>query len=103
MSTSARAWSLDRGRWWVDRSELARPTSSGLDGRVFEVRVDDRTCTTSEGSASRPAVLFTMGAESLDQLFVGGLTAVQAIADGSVKVAGDAGAITRFQDMFPAA
>jgi putative sterol carrier protein len=72
-----------------------------VDGRVFEIRVEDRTCTTSEGSTSRPVAVFTMSAEVLDQLFLGQLTTAPAIADGSVQVAGDQGALARFQELFP--
>lgn len=102
---------LSVGAYFVAFRERFRPERAvGLreayefrvDGRVFEVRVDGQTCTTSEGSANGSAAVFTMGAEALDQLFVGEVTAAQAIADGSVQVAGDAGALTRFQDVFAA-
>lgn len=101
---------LSLGAYFVAFRERFRPErAAGLgeayefrvDERVFEVRVDDGTCTTSEASANGPAAVFTMGAEALNQLFVGQVTAAQAIADGSVQVAGDAGALARFQDLFP--
>jgi DNA-binding HxlR family transcriptional regulator/putative sterol carrier protein len=71
-----------------------------VDGRVFEVRVDGGTCTTSEGSAHRPAAIFTMSAETLNRIFLGQVTAAKAIAEGSVQVAGDKEALKRFQAMF---
>ena len=101
---------LAPGAWFVAIRERFRPErAAGLreayefrvDGRVFEVRVEDGTCTTSEGSASRPAAVFTMSADVLDQLVLGQLTAAQAIADGSARVAGDPGTLARFQDLFP--
>lgn len=101
---------LSPGAYFVAIRERFRPERAAslrevyefqVDGRVFEVRVDEGTCTTSEGSANRPAAVFTMSAEALNQLFLGHLTAAQAIADGSVQVAGDAGALARFQEVFP--
>jgi DNA-binding HxlR family transcriptional regulator/putative sterol carrier protein len=101
---------LAPGAYFVAIRERFRPErAAGLreayefrvNGRVFEVRVEDGTCTTSEGSANRPVAVFTMSAEVLDQLFLGQLTAAQAIADGSVQVTGDPGALARFQDLFP--
>lgn len=101
---------LAPGAYFVAIRELFRPErAAGLheayefrvDGRVFEVRVDDGTCTTSEGSASRPTAVFTMTAAALDQLILGQLTAAQATADGSVQVTGDPDALARFQDLVP--
>jgi DNA-binding HxlR family transcriptional regulator/putative sterol carrier protein len=101
---------LSSGAYFVALRERFRPErAAGLheayefrvDGRVFEVRVDDGTCTTSEGSANGPVAMFTMNAEALNQLFLGQVTAAQAIADGSVQVAGDARALARFQKVFP--
>ena len=102
---------LSPGAYFVALRERFRPErSAGLreayefrvDGRVFEVRVEDGECTTSEGSASQPpAAAFTMGAETLELLFAGQITAVQAIAEGSVQVAGDEQALARFQELFP--
>lgn len=101
---------LAPGAYFVAIRERFRPErAAGLyeayefrvDGRVFEVRVEDGTCTTSEGSANRPDAVFTMSADVLDQLFLGQLTAAQAIADGSAQVAGDPDSLARFQDLFP--
>lgn len=92
------------------RSRVRPERSAGLreayefrvDGRVFEVRVEDGECTTSEGSASQaPTAVFTMGVETLDQLLADQITATRAIADGSVQVTGDALALARFQEVFP--
>lgn len=102
---------LSLGAYFIALRERFRPERAvGLheayefqvDGRVFEVRVDDGTCTTSEDSANRPVAVFTMGVEALNQVFLGQVTAAQAIAGGSVQVAGDAGALARFQEVFPA-
>jgi DNA-binding HxlR family transcriptional regulator len=101
---------LAPGAYFVALRERFRPErSTGLheayefriDGRVFEVRIEDGTCTTSEGSANRPIAVFTMSAEMLDQIFLGQVTATQAIADASVQVAGDTQALARFQNVFP--
>lgn len=102
---------LSPGAYFIALRERFRPERAvGLheayefrvDGRVFEVRVDDGTCTTSEGSANRPVAVFTMDVEALNQVFLGQVTAAQAIAGGSVEVAGDAGALARFQEAFAA-
>jgi DNA-binding HxlR family transcriptional regulator len=102
---------LSPGAYFVALRERFRPDRAGglheayefrVDGRVFEVRVDDGTCTTSEGSANRPIAVFTMGIEALNQVFLGQVTAAQAIAGGNVQVVGDADALARFQEVFPA-
>lgn len=101
---------LSPGAYFIAFRERFRPErAAGLreayefrvDGRVFEVRVNEGTCTTSEGSANGPAAVFTMNAEGLDRLFLGEVTAAQAVADGIVQVAGDAAALARFQKVFP--
>lgn len=101
---------LSPGAYFIAIRERFRPErAAGLregyefrvDGRVFEVRVDEGTCTTSEGSANGPAAVFTMSAEALNQVFLGEVTAAQAIAEGIVQVAGDPGALARFQEVFP--
>lgn len=101
---------LSPGAYFVAIRERFRPErAAGLheayefrvDGRVFEVRVDHGTCTTSEGSANAPVAVFTMRAEALNQFFLGQVTATQAIADRSVQVTGDSGALARFQEVFP--
>ncbi|MER9127986.1 sterol carrier protein domain-containing protein [Mesorhizobium sp. M0959] len=63
--------------------------------------MDGETCATSEGSANAPAAVFTMNAEALNRIFLGEVTAAQAIKEGTVHVAGDAEALARFQHMFP--
>lgn len=101
---------LSPGAYFVAFRERFRPERAAslheayefrVDGRVFEVRVDHGTYTTSEGNAIAPAAAFTMGAEALNRIFLGQVTAAQAIADGSVQVTGDAGALARFLDVFP--
>jgi len=100
---------LSAGAYFVAIRERFRPERAmGLhetyefrvDGRVFEVRLDRGKCTTSEGSANRPDAVFTMDVETLNRLFLGQVTAAQAISGGSVQVAGDAGALARFQKVF---
>jgi putative sterol carrier protein len=80
---------------------MSRKAEFRVDGRVFEVRVEDATTTTSEGTANRPIAAFTMSTGTLDQLISGQLNAAQAIAGGSVQVSGDPEALARFQDLFP--
>jgi putative sterol carrier protein len=100
---------LSLGAYFVAIREWFRPErATGLreayefrvDGRVFEVRVDEGTCATSEGSASGAVAVFGMSLETLDQLFRGEVAADRAIADGRVKVDGDREALARFQAVF---
>ncbi|MER9433138.1 hypothetical protein [Mesorhizobium sp. M0408] len=49
--------------------------------------MDGETCATSEGSANAPAAVFTMNAEALNRIFLGEVTAAQAIKEGTVHVA----------------
>jgi DNA-binding HxlR family transcriptional regulator/putative sterol carrier protein len=102
---------LSVGAYFVALRERFRPERAAgvretyelrVDGRVFEVRVDDGTCTTTEGTANASTAVFTMDAEGLNRLFLGELTAADAIANGDVQVAGDAAALARFQELFPA-
>jgi DNA-binding HxlR family transcriptional regulator len=91
-----------RGRFRPDRAARLREAYEfRVDGRVFEVRLDNETCTTSEGTANGPVAVFTMDVETLNQLFLSEVTAAKAIRDGTVQVAGDAAALARFQDVFP--
>lgn len=101
---------LSTGGYFVAMRERFRPERTAglhesyefrIDGRVFEVRVDDGTCTTSEGSAVGPAAVFTMDPETLNELLLGKVTAAQAVASWSVEIAGDARALARFQKAFP--
>jgi DNA-binding HxlR family transcriptional regulator len=110
MGPRRRGEHLSPGAYFVAIRERFRPErAAGLreayefrvDGRVFEVRVNEGTCTTSEGSANGTAAVFTMRVEVLNQIFLGQVTAAEAIADGSVQVAGDAGALARFLEVFP--
>lgn len=98
------------GAWFIAIRERFRPErAQGLreayefriDGRVFEVRLDGETCATSEGSANAPVAVFTMDAETLDEILRGSTTAPQAIADMRVEINGDAEALARFQEVFP--
>jgi DNA-binding HxlR family transcriptional regulator/putative sterol carrier protein len=100
---------LSIGAYFIALRERFRPErATGLheayefrvDGRVFEVRVDDGACTTSEGSGARPTATFAMDVETLNAIFLGEVTAEQATADGRVEVTGDAEALSRFQEMF---
>lgn len=101
---------LSPGAYFIAMRERFRPEQAPalreayefrIEGRVFEVRVDQATCITSEGGATAPNAVFTMGVETLDQLFVGGVTAADLIAQGLVKVDGDVKALARFQTLFP--
>ncbi|MBA3666907.1 MAG: transcriptional regulator [Sphingomonas sp.] len=101
---------LSTGAYFVALRERFRPERSAnlheayefrVDGRVFEVTVNDGTSTTGEGSAVRPAAVFTMDTQTLNDIFLGQVTARRAIADERVEVAGDAKALGRFQAMFP--
>lgn len=47
-----------------------------------------------------PNAVFTMGLETLHQLFVGGATAADLIADGLIGVDGDGKALARSQALF---
>jgi DNA-binding HxlR family transcriptional regulator len=101
---------LAPGGYFVGFRERFQPVQSAglhesyefrVDGRVFEVRVDDGIATTTEGSATRPTAVFTMDVDVLDDLFLGQISAEQAITNGRVNVSGDWGALARFQRMFP--
>jgi DNA-binding HxlR family transcriptional regulator len=69
-------------------------------GRVFEVRVEDGRCTTSEGRAVAPDAVFTMDVETLDRIFFGQLSPGEAIESGAVTIAGERDALARFQRLF---
>jgi DNA-binding HxlR family transcriptional regulator/putative sterol carrier protein len=110
MGPRRRGENLSTGAYFIALRERFRPERAArareayefrVDGRVFEVRVADGNCATSEGSASKPDAVFTMSTETLNRLFLGQVTAAQAIADGSVETTGDAGALARFQKLFP--
>ena len=99
---------LSAGAYFVAIREWFRPERvKGLreayefrvDGRVFEVRVSDSACTTSEGSANGATAILTMSVETLDRLLRGEVNAAEAIADGRVKVEGDESALIRFLGM----
>lgn len=101
---------LSPGAYFIALRERFRPEQAqGLlevyefrvEGRVFEVRVDQATCFTTEGGADTPVAVFTMGVETLHQLFVGEMKAADAIKEGVVHVHGDGGALVRFQALFP--
>jgi DNA-binding HxlR family transcriptional regulator len=91
-----------RARFRADLAAAMRESYEfRVDGRVFEVRVEDGRCTTSESGAASPIAVFTMDVRTLNDLFLGWVAAAQAIADGRVEVAGDPDALARFQDLFP--
>ncbi len=71
-----------------------------VDGRVFEVRVDNGSCTTSEGRTSNPDVVLTMDVQALNALLLEGLSPSEAIASERVTVHGDPQALTRLVRMF---
>lgn len=100
---------LSAGAYFIAIREWFRPQRAGglretyefrVDGRAFEVRVSDGACATSEGSANGAVAAFTMGVETLDRLLRGEVHAAEVIADGRVKLEGDASALARFQGMF---
>jgi DNA-binding HxlR family transcriptional regulator/putative sterol carrier protein len=68
--------------------------------QVFEVRIEDQRCSTSEGRAARPDVIMTMPVETLNAFFVQGLDPAEAVASGQVEIQGDASGLGRFVNMF---
>ena len=91
-----------RARFQPEQSRGARETYEfRVAGRVFEVRVEDGRCTTSEGRATAPDAVFTMDLETLNRIFFGQLSAGEALEGGAVRVTGDPGALARFQRLFP--
>ncbi|WP_342640234.1 winged helix-turn-helix transcriptional regulator [Rhodoligotrophos ferricapiens] len=73
-----------------------------VDGRVFWVRVEDQHCTTSEGEGGQgsPVAAFAMSVDTLNDIFLGTLSASDAIQGGKVGVTGDPEALARFEHMF---
>ncbi len=72
-----------------------------VEGRVFEVRVEEGVCVTSEGRANAPAAIFTLDVETFSEIFFGRLTAEEAVRSERVQVTGDKAALARFQKTFP--
>lgn len=72
-----------------------------IDGRVFEVRVEDGVCVTSEGRANAPVATITLDVETFTEIFFGRLTAEEALGSERVQVTGDKAALARFQKAFP--
>ena len=100
---------LSTGAYFIALRERFRPDRAAdlkenyelrVDGRVFEVAVDHKTCTTKEASANRPSAVFTMDSDALNRLFLGELTAAEAVKNESVRVTGDPAALARFQELF---
>jgi alkyl sulfatase BDS1-like metallo-beta-lactamase superfamily hydrolase len=90
-----------RARFQPEESRGLRETYEfRVAGRVFEVRVDDGTCTTSEGRASTADAVFAMDVETLNAIFFGQLRAEEAIRSGAVAASGDPKALARFQRIF---
>jgi DNA-binding HxlR family transcriptional regulator/putative sterol carrier protein len=109
MGTRRRGEHLSPGAYFVALRERFRPERAArlreayefrVAGRVFEVRVDGKNCSTAEGHVKDPAAAFTLSVDTLNQIFLGQITAARAIAEGSVQVDGDPGALARFQDVF---
>lgn len=91
-----------RARFSPERGEpVSEAYEFRIGHRVFEVRLDGKTCSTGEGGASNPAAVFTMLPETLDSLFFGRLSAEDALESGAVIVAGDSAALARFLEKFP--
>lgn len=86
------------------KADLARDVKETyqflVGGRVFEVAVDNGTCTTSEGHTSMPDVVFSMEVETLNALLLEGLSAEEAVGSGRVVVSGDPASLTRFVRAF---
>jgi hypothetical protein len=68
---------------------------------VYEVRIEQGRCTTSEGRAARPDVVMTMDVETLNRLLLEGLPSKEALADRRVELQGDPQALERFVTVFP--
>jgi DNA-binding HxlR family transcriptional regulator len=73
-----------------------------VDGRVFEVRVNDCQLTTREGQPQAPVAAFTMDNRTLLALLKEGLSADEALATGRIMVEGDPQALGRFVRLFSA-
>jgi DNA-binding HxlR family transcriptional regulator len=69
-------------------------------GRVFEVRVEDGRCTTTEGPPRAPATLLETDEETLRAIRRRGLTADEALRAGRVAIRGDPSALERFVQIF---
>jgi DNA-binding HxlR family transcriptional regulator/putative sterol carrier protein len=67
---------------------------------VFEVRVDDGTCTTREGPARDPDAVIELDVQTLNALLIEGLSPQDAIASGRVGLTGDPSALDRFARLF---
>jgi DNA-binding HxlR family transcriptional regulator len=101
---------LSPGAYFIAIRERFRPEQAStlrevyefrVDGRVFEVRLEEGACTTTEGGANAPNAIFTMNVATLNRLFVGDVTAAALIAEGAVEIDGDSEALGRFQALFP--
>jgi DNA-binding HxlR family transcriptional regulator len=91
-----------RGRFNPELAAGLRETYEfRVDGRVFEVRVEDGKCSTTEGRATGSAATFTLDVQTLNDLFFARLTAGEALAGGRVRVSGDHDALPRFLALFP--
>jgi DNA-binding HxlR family transcriptional regulator/putative sterol carrier protein len=67
-----------------------------VEGRVFEVVIDDATIAVREGGASDPDAFFTTDAKTLFALRRREVTPREAVASGAVKVDGDQKSLARF-------
>jgi DNA-binding HxlR family transcriptional regulator len=68
--------------------------------QLFEVRVANGRCTTTEGRTTDPDVLLTLDIATLHALTRQGLTPQAALASGQVILEGDPRALDRFVEMF---
>ncbi|MGI8561987.1 MAG: winged helix-turn-helix transcriptional regulator [Candidatus Dormibacter sp.] len=80
--------------------ELSETYEFRIGNRVFEVRVQDGRCFTSEGRATRPDVVMTMDAETLTAVLFQVLSPDEARASGRVSLQGDPAALARFASIF---
>jgi DNA-binding HxlR family transcriptional regulator/putative sterol carrier protein len=89
LHASYRPGAVKRGVWRLN-----------VDGRVFEVRIEDGACTVTQGSLSDPDAVITADAETLFRLRRREITAARAVASGKVTVEGPRQALDRFVAAF---
>ena len=90
-----------RSRFQPQASPALRETYELRVGEhVFEVQVDNGTCTTREGGATQPDLVMMMDVETLHALLLDGLAPQTAITEGRLTLTGDPAAAERFIEMF---
>ncbi|GAC1325790.1 MAG: hypothetical protein NVSMB2_24540 [Chloroflexota bacterium] len=67
---------------------------------MFEVAVKDGQCTTREGSVATPDAVFVMAVHTLHFLWLEGLSARGAFAEGRVQITGDVRCLSNFVSVF---